>query len=59
MLEEAVNSARLDWQQAQHLMEISEPDHRLEDAIYYLELTEKRYMFLLSQLKREREHHQA
>lgn len=58
-IEEAVNRARLDLQHASHLMEISEPDNGLEDAIYYLQLTEKRYMYLLSHAKREREHQQA
>ncbi|MED1954426.1 DUF2508 family protein [Brevibacillus centrosporus] len=54
-LDAAVNQARLDWQHARHLVEISEPDGGLDDAIYYLQLTEKRYMYLLSQAKRE--HH--
>jgi Protein of unknown function (DUF2508) len=58
-LDEAVDRARLDWQHARHLMEISEPDNGLEDAIYYLQLTEKRYMFLLAQAKRERERRHA
>ncbi|MEJ8546126.1 DUF2508 family protein [Brevibacillus borstelensis] len=58
-IEEAVNRARLDWQHARHLMEICEPDKGLEDAIYYLQLTEKRYMYLLSHAKREQEYLQA
>jgi hypothetical protein len=52
-LEEAVDRARMDWQQAQHLVDVSEPNGELEDAIYYLQLTEKRYMYLLRQAKRE------
>jgi hypothetical protein len=52
-LEEAVDRARMDWQNAQHLLDVSEPTRELEDAIYYLQLTEKRYMYLLQQAKRE------
>lgn len=58
-LDAAVNQARQDWQHARHLVEISEPDGGLDDAIYYLQLTEKRYMFLLSQAKREHHRKQA
>ncbi|MGN7471399.1 DUF2508 family protein [Brevibacillus sp. SAFN-007a] len=53
-LDVAVNQAREDWQHARHLVEVSEPDGGLEDAIYYLHVTEKRYMYLLAQAKRER-----
>ncbi|MED1723786.1 DUF2508 family protein [Brevibacillus parabrevis] len=53
-LDVAVNQAREDWQHARHLVEISEPDGGLEDIIYYLHVTEKRYMYLLAQAKRER-----
>lgn len=53
-LDIAVNQARMDWQQARHLVEISEPDGGLDDVIYYLHVTEKRYMYLLAQAKRER-----
>jgi hypothetical protein len=53
-LDDAVNRARQDYQHARYLMEISEPDGRVEDAIYYLQLTEKRYMYLLAQAKQER-----
>lgn len=58
-LDAAVNQARLDWQHARYLVEISEPDGGLDDAIYYLQLTEKRYVYLLSQAKRERHRQQA
>ncbi|MGG1657865.1 DUF2508 family protein [Brevibacillus sp. NRS-1366] len=58
-LDVAVNQARLDWQHARHLAEISEPNSGLDDVIYYLHLTEKRYMYLLAQAKRERYHKQA
>lgn len=58
-LDAAVNRARQDWQHARHLAEISEPDGGLDDAIYYLQLTEKRYMYLLSQAKREHHRKQA
>jgi len=58
-LDAAVNQARLGWQHARHLAEISEPDSGLDDVIYYLHLTEKRYMYLLTQAKRERYHKQA
>ncbi|MDH6353070.1 DUF2508 family protein [Brevibacillus sp. 1238] len=53
-LDVAVNQVREDWQHARHLVEISEPDGGLEDVIYYLHVTEKRYMYLLAQAKRER-----
>lgn len=53
-LDVAVNQAREDWQHARHLVEVSEPDGGLEDVIYYLHVTEKRYMYLLAQAKRER-----
>ncbi|MFS0609870.1 DUF2508 family protein [Brevibacillus sp. 179-C8.2 HS] len=52
-LDVAVNQARMDWQHARHLVEISEPDGGIDDAIYYLHVTEKRYMYLLAQAKRE------
>lgn len=58
-LDDAVNQARLKWQHARHLVEISEPDGGVDDAIYYLQLTEKRYVYLLSQAKRERYRNQA
>ncbi|WP_312116013.1 DUF2508 family protein [Brevibacillus reuszeri] len=58
-LDVAVNQARLNWQHARHLAEISEPDSSLDDVIYYLHLTEKRYMYLLAQAKRERYRKQA
>ncbi|MFG0213878.1 DUF2508 family protein [Brevibacillus porteri] len=58
-LDVAVNQARMDWQQARHLVEISEPDGGLDDVIYYLHVTEKRYMYLLAQAKRERNRQQA
>ncbi|WP_400161775.1 DUF2508 family protein [Brevibacillus sp. TJ4] len=53
-LDASVDRARLDWQHARYLVEINEPDSSMDDAIYYLQLTEKRYMYLLSQVKRER-----
>lgn len=58
-LDASVNQARLVWQHARHLVEISEPDGSVDDAIYYLQLTEKRYMYLLSQAKRERSRSQV
>nr|WP_202890519.1 DUF2508 family protein [Brevibacillus brevis] len=58
-LDVAVNQARMDWQHARHLVEISEPDGGLDDVIYYLHVTEKRYMYLLAQAKRERNRQQA
>ncbi|QDS36838.1 DUF2508 family protein [Brevibacillus brevis] len=58
-LEMAVNQARMDWQHARHLVEISEPDGGLDNVIYYLHVTEKRYMYLLAQAKRERNRQQA
>ncbi|WP_429843978.1 DUF2508 family protein [Brevibacillus sp. FIR094] len=58
-LDVAVNQARMNWQHARHLVEISEPDGGLDDVIYYLHVTEKRYMYLLAQAKRERNRQQA
>jgi hypothetical protein len=58
-LDVAVNQARRDWQHARYLAEIGEPDAGLDDVIYYLQLTEKRYMYLLLQAKRERYRQQA
>lgn len=58
-LDASVQRARLDWQHARYLMDICEPDGRIDEAIYYLQLTEKRYMYLLSQAKRERDRQQA
>lgn len=58
-LDASVHHARQDWQHARYLMEICEPDGRVDEAIYYLQLTEKRYMYLLSQAKRERDRQQA
>lgn len=51
-LEDAVDRAKMDWQNACHLVDQSEQDADVEDAIYYLQLTEKRYMYLLNQAKR-------
>jgi Protein of unknown function (DUF2508) len=55
VLDESVNRARQDWQHARYLMEICEPDGRVDEAIYNLQLSEKRYMYLLTQAKRERD----
>jgi hypothetical protein len=58
-LEEAVDQAKMDWQNARHLADMSEKDSEVEDAIYYLQLTEKRYMYLLNQAKQEEVRKQA
>ncbi|MBO8164840.1 MAG: YaaL family protein [Brevibacillus sp.] len=55
---QSIERARQDWQHAQHLVSQSEQKEAIDDAIYYLRLTEKRYMFLLNcarrcQLRRE------
>jgi hypothetical protein len=58
-LEEAVDRAKMDWQNARRLVDLSEDNGEVEDAIYYLQLTEKRYMYLLNQVKREQVGKQA
>jgi len=52
-LEAAVDRAKMDWKNACQLVDLSEDNGEVEDAIYYLQLTEKRYMYLLNQVKRE------
>lgn len=49
-LTDAIERARLDWQHAQQMMGSVEAKH-VDGAIYYLQLTEKRYMFLLDQAR--------
>lgn len=53
-LQEAVDQAKRDWQNAQHYINRSERDVQIDNGIYYLKLTEKRYMFLLQRVRRER-----
>ncbi|MET3291275.1 UNVERIFIED_CONTAM: hypothetical protein ABID98_003845 [Brevibacillus sp. OAP136] len=53
-LQEAVEQAKRDWQNAHHYINGSERDVQIDNGIYYLKLTEKRYMFLLQQARRER-----
>jgi hypothetical protein len=52
-LPEAVDRARIDWQNAQRLVDLSEGPSEIDDSIYYLQVTEKRYMYLLNQAKRQ------
>ncbi|MGD8192570.1 DUF2508 family protein [Brevibacillus ginsengisoli] len=49
-LTEAIERARLNWQHAQQMMSTAEAKH-VDQAIYYLQLTEKRYMFLLDRAR--------
>ncbi len=44
-LPDAVDRAQAVWQNAQQLVDLSE-EKDVADAIYYLHLTEKRYMYL-------------
>lgn len=50
-LTEAIERARLDWQHAQQIMSTAEANG-VDGSIYYLHLTEKRYMFLLDQARK-------
>ncbi|MGE5701128.1 MAG: DUF2508 family protein [Clostridia bacterium] len=52
-LQEAVDQARSDWQNAQHYFNRTEQEDHIDDGIYYLKLTEKRFMFLLQQARQE------
>jgi hypothetical protein len=54
MLIAAVDQARLDWQRAQQITDMSEGDEAIDNAIYYQRLTEIRYMFLMDQARRYR-----
>ncbi len=58
-LREAVNQALKDWKHAQHVISICENDNQIDDAIFYLQLTEKRYIFLLNQARFELEGQEA
>jgi hypothetical protein len=49
-LPEAVDKAHRDWKNAQQLVDHAE-ERDVEDAIYYLQLTEKRYMYLLGKAR--------
>ncbi len=53
-LQGAVDRARLDWQNAHHLVNSSEQEGEIDDSIYYLQVVQKRYMFLLQQARQER-----
>ncbi len=50
---DAVDQAHTDWQHAQRLVDMSETDEQIDDAIYYLQLTQKRYVYLLEQARRQ------
>lgn len=52
-LADAVDQALIDWQNAQRLVDLSEGASEIDDSIYYLQITEKRYMYLLNQAKLE------
>ncbi len=49
-LTEAIERARHDWQHAQQLMSTAEVNE-VDRFIYYLHLTEKRYMYLLDRAR--------
>jgi len=53
-LRQAVEQALRDWKYAQNRVSNSLEDQEIDDAILYLQLTEKRYMFLLNQARNER-----
>lgn len=49
-LTDAIEQAREDWQQAGQLLDVTEA-RDVDHSIYYLHVTEKRYMYLLDQAK--------
>lgn len=49
-LTDAIEQARGDWQLAQQLLDVTEA-RDVDHSIYYLHVTEKRYMYLLDQAK--------
>lgn len=46
-----VEQAKKDWQAAQQLLNFSEATDEIDDSIYYLRLTEIRYMYLMEQAR--------
>ncbi|MFM1655419.1 DUF2508 family protein [Brevibacillus sp. B_LB10_24] len=52
-LQDAVEQAKKQWQMAEHAMRNTEEEEEIDDAIYYLLLTEKRYMYLLDRARAE------
>lgn len=49
-LPDAVDGAQAVWRNAQQLVDLAE-EKDVEEAIYYLHLTEKRYMYLLQRTR--------
>lgn len=58
-LPDAVDQARKEWQNAQRLVDLSEGVKEIDESIYFLQITEKRYMYLLNQAKLEHEQKQT
>lgn len=54
----AVDQACMVWQHAQRLVDLSEGKAEIDESIYFLQITEKRYMYLLNQAKLEHQHKQ-
>jgi Protein of unknown function (DUF2508) len=52
-LKEAIDVAIQVWKNAQNRVSISETDDEIDDAILHLQLTEKRYVYLLKQARYE------
>lgn len=52
-LQTAVDLAREHWQEALDLVDVREGNEEIDHSIYYLQLAQKRYMFLLQQAKTE------
>jgi len=50
LLPDAVDKAQMVWRNAQQLVDLAE-ERDVEEAIYYLHLTEKRYMYLLQKTR--------
>lgn len=51
-LQQSIEQARRDWQYAQQHVSMSEEQEAIDNAIYYMQLAEKRYMYLLDCARR-------
>ncbi|WP_164553238.1 DUF2508 family protein [Brevibacillus marinus] len=54
-LQQSIERARQDWQYAQQHVSMSEEKETIDNAIYHLQLTQKRYVFLLDCARRYRQ----
>lgn len=51
-LQQSIERAKRDWQYALQHVSMSEEQEAIDNAIYYLQLTEKRYTYLLDCARR-------